>query len=480
MTFFIHRFGNSVEVSAAPEGLTIRGPLELSKRENWPADALTTTGAWRTAVEIEQLLESGFAEEHDGAILVRYPNFEAIQSEMPVSLIGAWSQHSPFLLKIDRKSDLGRPDFQYRYTFLLAGKPVHVDRLGYYVQRGSSTEVFLLDFQMYSLVDAMDSFNALAPSEKTPQESWLTFAKVKGCAVEVGAALDSTLNSNDVIIPSTLGLDMREDEDGALTFLPKCAELADEDFHQVFERNAGAEKLYSLDRPGLGRVRIVLTDDQHQVLQRMKRVRRVKGDLKERLKRDPVQAFDGIADHIDLPYGDRVIGVGDFPFAPTPRPTNTESTMARLWENEAAQHADTIGETEGSRHPPGSEQKTEEPENGNVSGSSEVSAAEGAAREGGIDAPAEDADVPVVAGKKYLLIETNEESVRNELVSEAKIASQFARGVTFERPRALREDRNLRPHQEHGVRWLQTCSRSTSALASCLLTTWVSARQFRF
>src|SRR5579862_6703533 len=30
---------------------------------------------------------------------------------------------------------------------------------------------------------------------------------------------------------------MREDEDGALTFLPKCAELADEDFHQVFERN---------------------------------------------------------------------------------------------------------------------------------------------------------------------------------------------------------------------------------------------------
>jgi SNF2-related domain/Helicase conserved C-terminal domain len=460
MTFFIHRFGNSVEVSAAPEGLTIRGPRELSKRENWPADALAATGAWRTAVEIEQLLEEGLADEEQDEIRVRYSNFAVIQSEMPVSLIGTWSPHSPFLLKIDRKSDLGRPDFQYRYTFLLAGTPVHVERLGYYVRRASSTEVFLLDFQMYSLVDAMDSFNALAPAAKTPQESWLTFAKVKGCAAEVGAALDSTLNSNDVIIPSTLGLDMREDEDGALTFLPKCAELADEDFHQVFERNAGAEKLYSLDRPGLGRVRIVLTDDQHQVLQRMKRVRRVKGDLKERLKRDPVQAFDGIADHIDLPYGDRVIGVGDFRFAPTPRPTNTESTMAKLWENEGAQLA--IDKTEGSGHQPGSDQKTEEPEDANVSGSAEAPAAAGSVREGGIDAPAplqaEDAGVPGVPGKKYLLIETNEESVRNELVSEAKIASQFARGVTFERPRALREDRNLRPHQEHGVRWLQTCS----------------------
>jgi hypothetical protein len=463
MTFFIHSFGNSVEVSAAPGGLIIRGPRELSKRENWPAAALTATGGWRTAVEIEQLLESGLAEEQEGDIRVPFTNFSVIETEMPVSLIGAWSPHSPFLLKIDRKSDLGRPDFQYRYTFLLAGKPVHVERLGYYVRRVATTEVFLLDFQMYSLVDAMDSFNALAPAEKTPHESWLTFAKVKGCATEVGAALDSTLNNNDVIIPSTLGLDMREDEDGALTFLPKCAELADEDFHQVFERNAGAEKLYSLDRPGLGRVRIVLTDEQHQVLQRMKRVRRVKGDLKERLKRDPVQVFDGVADHIDLPYGDRVIGVGDFQFAPTPKPINTESTMARLWQRETAEQPGTDGETGGTGAVPGSGYKPEDPANGDASGSAEVTAGatEGGAPcgvgNGSTAVQVEDGSAPI--GKKYLLIETNEESVRKEFVSEAKMASQFARGATFERPRALREDRKLRPHQEHGVRWLQTCSK---------------------
>ena len=112
MTFPIHRFGSSVEVSAESQGLTIRGPRELSKRENWPADASEATGAWRTSVEIEQLLELGLAEEQDGAVRIPYENFEAIQSDMPVSLIGAWSPHSPFLLKIDRKSDLGRPDFQ--------------------------------------------------------------------------------------------------------------------------------------------------------------------------------------------------------------------------------------------------------------------------------------------------------------------------------------------------------------------------------
>jgi len=88
---------------------------------------------------------------------------------------------------------------------------------------------------MYSLVEAMDVFNALPPDAKTPQSSWLTFAKVKGCAKEVGATLDSTLGNNDVIVPSTLGLDMKEDQDGALTFLPRCPELASEEFHQVFE-----------------------------------------------------------------------------------------------------------------------------------------------------------------------------------------------------------------------------------------------------
>ena len=336
MKFAIHNLGGSVSISAEAAGLIIRGPRDLSRREHWPEDALLATGGWRTSIEVEQLLELGLAEETDGAVRVPYGNFDTIGSDMPVNLIGAWVLHSPFLLKIDRKSDLGRADFQYRYSFVLAGTPVHIDRLGYYVRRAGSADVFLLDSQMYSLVEAMDAFNGLSPDAKTPQASWLTFAKVKGCAKEVGATLDSTLRNNDVIVPSTLGLDMREDEDGALTFLPRCEELANEEFHQVFERNPAAEKLYSLDRPGLRRVRVVLTDEQHEVLRRMKRVRRVTGDLKERLKRDPVQAFDGVADQVNLPYGERVIGIGEFEFVPMPRPNAAESTMAALWRSEAA------------------------------------------------------------------------------------------------------------------------------------------------
>jgi hypothetical protein len=462
VTFAIHNFGGSVAISAEATGLVIRGPRELSKREYWPPDALLTTGAWRASIEIEQLLELGLAEETDGAVQVPYENFETIQNDIPVSLIGAWTSHSPFLLKIDRKSDLGRSDFQYRYAFVLAGRPVHVDRLGYYVSRAGNTDVFLLDFQMYSLVDAMDAFNALSPDAKTTQKSWLTFAKVKGCAEEVGATLDSTLRNNDVIVPSTLGLDMKEDEDGALTFLPKCAELASEEFHQVFERNPGAQKLYSLDRPGLGRVRVVLTDEQHEVLRRMKRVRSVKGDLRERLKRDPVQAFDGVADQVNLPYGERVIGIGEFEFAPMPRPSSVEPTMAALWHSEAG------GDLRRPENDPTARQ-TSEGEQGAQTGAEAVPTSPGledsvsqVPRDDGGDAnsnpPGEVSSGQMQVPKKYLLIETNEESVRTGFLSEAETAKRFAGAAEFERPQALRQDRNLHPHQEHGVQWLQTCA----------------------
>ena len=452
MTFDIHRFGSSVEIVAATSGLLIRGAADLTMRENWPADALAVPSGWRTSVEVEQLLEIGFAQEDNGCILIAYENFEAIQNEMPVNFVSAWSPHSPFLLKIDRKSDLGRSDFEYRYSYLLAGRAVSVERLGVYVRRSGSTEVFLLDSQMYSLVQAMDAFNALPPEGKTPQESWLTFAKVKGCAADVGAALDSTLRNNDVIVPSMLGLDMREDEDGALTFLPKCEELADRDFQQVFERNPGAEKLYSIDRPGLGRVRIVLSDVQHEVLKRMKRVRRVKGETKERLKHDPIQVFDGVADQIELPYGDRVIGIGDFRFAPVPRRSG-ESEMAGLWQSELLdnqQPTDTAAAIEHGQPEAHDEVGDVPVPNSEVSSPSESI--------NSVHPVAEENAVSTISSKKYLLIDTNEEMVRSGFTSEAERAKQFAGSTAFERPQAMREDRNLHPHQEHGVRWLQTCS----------------------
>jgi SNF2 family DNA or RNA helicase len=194
----------------------------------------------------------------------------------------------------------------------------------------------------------------------------------------------------------------------------------------------------------------------------MKRVRSVKGDLRERLKRDPVQAFDGVADQVNLPYGERVIGIGEFEFAPMPRPSSVEPTMAALWHSEAG------GDLRRPENDPTARQ-TSEGEQGAQTGAEAVPTSPGledsvsqVPRDDGGDAnsnpPGEVSSGQMQVPKKYLLIETNEESVRTGFLSEAETAKRFAGAAEFERPQALRQDRNLHPHQEHGVQWLQTCA----------------------
>lgn len=463
MKFILHSFPGAVEIIAEVAGAMIAcaaNRRDLSRRENWPTDTLTAPGGWRTAVETEQLLELGLAESEGGRVLLPYRNFEAIQAEMPVTFPTAWVQASPFLLKIDRKSDIGRSDFEYKYHFLLGARPVHLDRLGPYVKRAGVNDVFILDQQMYSLIEAMDSFNALPPERKTLQESWLTFAKVKGYAKDAGAALDATLLKNDVIVPSTIGLDMREDADGALSFLPKCAELASEEFQQVFERNPGAEKLYSLDRPGLSRVRIVLSDEQHEVLRRMKRVRRVTGTSKERLMQDPAQAFEGVIDHVDLPYSERVLGIGDFQFTPVPRLSFDDANMAGLWKHPTEANGGEPGIDASNTPERWMESDPAVGENISVSNAtgSNLSAGENNS-ESALDGSARPIQGTGLGSqaKKVLLVDNNDETVRARFLEEAEKSKLLVGATPFQCPSAFRADLKLHPHQQAGVGWLQTC-----------------------
>jgi hypothetical protein len=460
MTFQLHLFPGDVKVVAESEGIAVYGPRRcgvLTSREHWPEAALDAPLAWRTAVEIEQLLELGLAEISEGEVVVPYSNLSVIDEEMPVEFPRAWVKPNPFLLAIDRKSDLGRSDFQYKYKFLLGGHSRAIERRGIYVKQTNAEQIYWLDQQMYSLVEAIDAFNRLPAEKKTRQQTWLTFAKVKGCAREVGAVLDATLERNEVIVPSTIGLDIREHPDGALSFLPKCPELAKEEFQHVFERNSRAENFYSLDRPDLGRVRIVLTDQQHEVLRRMKRVRRVTGPLKESLKRDPGQAFEGVMDHVKLPYGERVIGVGSFEFSPVPRQGFRDTTMSDLWRGEGG--GDNTGVTpvgignhQCSDHPV--DEVSSESGNDRVGKVSDVNDTEltNTATTGTSSEIESGSPSHIV-----LLIDNNDESVRESFRQQAEQARRSPGVWRFQCPSALRKEFELHVHQREGVQWLQTC-----------------------
>jgi hypothetical protein len=462
VTFELHQFPGGVSVLATQSGLRVQAigsAIDVGRRETWPAGAIESPGGWRAAIEIEQLLELGLASSDDRAADIPYGNFEAVE-DAEIGLTAMWTPGCPFILRIDRHSDLGRPDFAYKYEFMTSARPVYLDRLGYYVREAGETRVFRLDKQAYALVEAMDRFNSLPATAKTQQESWLTFAKVKGCAEGVGAQLDRTLQSNTVVVPSSIGLDIYEDEQGAITFLPHCAEVDSPDFHHVFERNAEAQGLYSIDRPGLQRVRVVLTDRQREVLGRMKRVRRLTGPQKASVKADPAQIFDGIMDSVELPYSERVIGIGDFKFAPTPKAAPPDGGMAPLWKD--------FGDAE-PRQPeqsPGAVITEAAPAEGTSPTNSEASqetvpAGPGSVAGGNTGTPGTPEPSPVEDERRrqFLLIATNEESVSPESIAGAARAATAPPDFRFELPAALRSGVSLQEHQIEGVQWLQTCCR---------------------
>lgn len=415
MTLELKRFGTSVVLAAGKDelGITSSAPIDWTRPESWPTETLEQGSGRRTAYEVASLLEMGLAIDNSISVSIPYRNFPDVESE-EFRLTTAFALPSPFLLKIDRVGDIGRPEFRYKYQYILGASAVSVDRYGFYLRRSATQEIYRLDDRMYSLLEAMDTFNALTPEEKGAQRSWLDFANIKRWAVEINATLDATLLMNDVIVPSSIGLDLYEDEAGSLSFIPTCPELESESFRAVFERNRNAEGFYSLDRPGMGKLRIVLTDKQKTVLDRMKRVQRVTGESKEKLKADPAQIFDGVTGDVELPYGDRVIGIGSVTYDPVPKAQPGEESMSELF---------------GAAGPSGDRQEPEDK----------------------ID--------PDKIAKKSLIIKDHTENVGQEYMDESEHARIGTSVEPYERPASLSQKYDLKPHQRDGVQWLQTCTK---------------------
>jgi len=159
MTLVLKKFGTDVSLIAGTDELSVEcaSKIDWPRPESWPSDALENGSGRRTAYECASLLEMGLADIGHESVCIPYKNFPDIEAE-EFRLTTAFAAPSPFLLKIDRFSDIGRPDFKYKYQFLLGSQQVPLERFGFYLRRVSTQEVYRLDERMYSLLEAMDTF----------------------------------------------------------------------------------------------------------------------------------------------------------------------------------------------------------------------------------------------------------------------------------------------------------------------------------
>ncbi len=450
-------------------------------------------------MEVEVLLQYGLAEASDEGIRVPWTHWGDL-IKLGLEVPCHWLPWSPFLLQIDSMSSLGREDFEYRFRFLLGSREVLLQRQGAVVQRAHHEGLYLLDPQTWALVEAMEQFNELDPEARKGPEAWLQFAEVKGCAHSIGAQLDEYLESNDVVVPSKIGLTVVEKSDGSVSFLPRCEGVAKDAFERAFLRSSNDQFLFNLDGLDGKKVRLIMGAQQREALKRMRKVRGLRNETGERLRRKPEEAFEGLLEQMEVTYARRVEGIGDWKPIPLPKGPSGVSfleveglDLGDEWDAEAEAEAmgyetykvpvtlqtkDVItGESIQLRleNQPDARaflsamKEAQESDRPSFEFRGHTFSVDPQLRESLRPNPSTDENSK---SRKFLLIYTDEENVKAEDVVQVQAAIEGASEelpTTYEAPRSLSRNFPLKPHQQEAVAWLQRCSRLSPERRGVLL-----------
>jgi len=309
----------SVQLLAESDGIWLRGPNLAwdypPGRSGWTP--LTRLGRLPPTV-IPQLCELGLATVAGDSIRMAYADFTTFETH-GIDAFTDVVPWAPFTLELAHHRWLGAADFRYNYRFYLGLHHVPLIRRGCFVRQG--TTIYQLNTQTFAMLEAIDIFNTLPAEAKESPDAFLRFATVKGLAEGVGAQLDRYLAEERVLVPSRMGLDLIVENQGRISFAPKIDGVEPEAMRRACFALDDVETVYALDDPGGGRLRVVMDEQQREVLRRMQRIRHLSGAERTAVMRAPQAVFDGVAEVVDVDpavFGPRVQGVGDFPFVTQP------------------------------------------------------------------------------------------------------------------------------------------------------------------
>ena len=298
-------------VIAEPDGVWLRGEDRFEKPKTRLGRLLPTL--------IPQLLELDIAVVEDSAIRIPYERFVELE-EHDIDAFDNIIQWSPFALELQTTGSLGAPDFKYKIRFYWGREQVHIERIGCFLKR--NIHFYRLDKQTFTLIEAVEQFNSLPSQERTkPDNALLSFSTIKGLSEDIGAEIDRYISDQKIIVPSKVGLDMFFDNAGRLTFVPKIDNVPPDGIIKAFLASDDVDGVYSIESSDGGRVRVLLSEAQKEVLRRMQKVRHLGGRNKAKVLSNPYSVFDGVADSVDIDlqrFGPRVKGIGDFPFVSQP------------------------------------------------------------------------------------------------------------------------------------------------------------------
>ena len=197
----------------------------------------------------------------------------------------------PFDLEIRSFGTLNQQEFRYLYQYLQPDlKPLHPQRMGCVI-RITTEWAYLLTGEQFALLEELDAFNSRDKIGKDYQSNLLEFAKIKGLANQTGVQLDRYLNQEEVVVPKTIRLRLRESGD-SVEIIPDVAGVDSQRFEEVFDKFPNPEATYNIAEPDGGRTRVLIGDKQREALQTVQRYRRVSREKLADIAEYPQAHFD--------------------------------------------------------------------------------------------------------------------------------------------------------------------------------------------
>lgn len=277
---------------------------------NIPVSEWSNTDDCIYYLPLEAMVDNGFADFSESKCTIPFEYIYQLDTE-DMALLGV---PEPYDKALRLRSDgmLNSTDFRYKLDFLSYvpdGDILQCERIENIVSYCNRN--FLLSVNQYRLVREIEKFNSTPESERTTDYNLRCFARIKDLAFEANCELDSYLGNENVHVPGKIKIEVGQDDLG-YTIDPSVGITDDEKFKSVFDKMRKVQGVYPVAKENGERVRVVITPEQRENLDYIKRTGGRRKSLQEirEIIQNPTEFFDPEQFDLSELYSDRVIDIG--------------------------------------------------------------------------------------------------------------------------------------------------------------------------
>ncbi|MBQ7878593.1 MAG: DEAD/DEAH box helicase [Bacteroidaceae bacterium] len=259
---------------------------------------------------LQAMADNGFADFSESKCTIPFEYIYQLDTD-DMALLGVPEPYDK-ALRLRSNGMLNSVDFRYKLDFLSYvpdGDILQCERIENIVSCNNNK--FLLSVNQYLLIREIDKFNSTQESEKSTDYNLRCFARIKKLAYEANCELDSYLENENVHVPEKIKIEVGQDDLG-YTIDPSVGITDSEKFKSVFDKMRKVQGVYPVAKENGERVRVVITPEQKESLDYIKRTGGRRKSLQEirDIIQNPTEFFDPEQFDLSELYSDRVIDIG--------------------------------------------------------------------------------------------------------------------------------------------------------------------------